>query len=170
MLIFGQKCKDHPSKCMFRAVILFFFIGVEFQPFINENQTGSKIQTGLQGLIRLSIYHDHDFWCSGGHRKVPWNGRWNPSYMNCPNRYWYWVSKQSMLFLFLWCFLYQFFLTSTFSGPNPARGPWKEKCIKIKTWSWFYVLKREETPKCIHIRISWFEVDDEYDFRLLIVI
>ena len=51
-----------------------FFIGVEFQPFINENQTGSKLQTGLRGLISLSIYYDHDFWCSGGHRKVPWNG------------------------------------------------------------------------------------------------
>ena len=30
------------------------------------------------------------------------------------------------------------------------------------------MLKREETPKCIHIRISRFEVDDD-DLRLFIV-
>ena len=50
------------------TVILLFFIGVEFQHFINENETGSKLQTGLRGLISISIYYDHDFWCSGGHR------------------------------------------------------------------------------------------------------
>ena len=62
-------------------------MGVDFQLPIYENQTASKLQTRLRGLISLTIYYDHDFWCYGDHRKVPWDGNRNQSPTTRPTNY-----------------------------------------------------------------------------------